>query len=69
MTTLYSQDGTVLIEVQGLERDGNELLIKGRAFGTMPLTARLSGPELRKGFKLLRPGLLWFLLTLVFRRG
>lgn len=69
MTTLYSPDGTALIEVQSLERSGNELLIKGKVFGTMPLTARLTGAELRKGFKLLRPGLLWFLLTLPFRRN
>jgi len=68
VTTLYSPDGTALIEVQALERSGSELLIKGKVFGTMPLTARLSGPELRKGFKLLRPGLWWFLLTLLFRR-
>ncbi len=68
MTTLYSPDGSQLIEVQSLERSGNELLIKGKVFGTMPLTARLSGAELRKGLKLLNPKLFWFLLTLLFRR-
>jgi hypothetical protein len=69
MTTLYSADGSALIEVQSLERRGNELLIKGKAFGAMPLTARLTPAELRKGFKLLSPSLVWFLLTLPFRRG
>ncbi|HEX5418711.1 MAG TPA: hypothetical protein VFY39_01800 [Gammaproteobacteria bacterium] len=69
MTTLYSTDGTALIEVQALERRGNELLIKGKVFGTMPLTAKLSGAELRKGMRLLSPKLVWFLVTLPFRRG
>lgn len=69
MTILYSTDGTALIEVQSLERRGNELLIKGKVFGAMPLTARLTGAELRKGFRLLNARLLWFLLTLPFRRG
>jgi hypothetical protein len=66
---LYSPDGTALIEVKSLERRGNELLIKGKVFGTMPLTARLTAAETRKGLKLLRPRLVWFLLTLAFRRG
>ncbi len=67
MTTLYSPDGSKLIELHSLERSGNELLIKGKVFGTMPLSARLSGTELRKGLKLLNPRLVWFLLTLLFR--
>ncbi|HEU4617245.1 MAG TPA: hypothetical protein VFV10_04355 [Gammaproteobacteria bacterium] len=66
---LYSPDGTALIEVKSLERSGNELLIKGKVFGTMPLTARLTAAETRKGLKLLRPSLVWFLLSLAFRRG
>jgi hypothetical protein len=66
---LYSPDGTALIEVDSLERSGNELIIKGKAFGAMPLTARLTAAETRKGLRLLRPSLLWFLLTLALRRS
>lgn len=66
---LYGADGTALIEVKALERSGNELLIKGKVFGTMPLTARLTAAETRKGLGLLNPRLVWFLLTLAFRRA
>ena len=55
MLTLYSTDNTKLMEVEKLERVGNELLIKGKVFGAMPMTAissamgmaPLSRPNLR----------------------
>jgi hypothetical protein len=60
-------DGTELIMVTALDRDGNKLVIKGKVFGTMPITARLSPAEARKGLKLLNFRLLVFLLTLPLR--
>jgi hypothetical protein len=69
MMTLYSIDNTPLMEVKAVERSGNDLLIKGKVFGTMPMTARLTPTEARKGLRLLSFGLVWFLLTLLFRRG
>ena len=60
-------DGTELIMVTALDRDGNKLVIKGKVFGTMPITARLSPAEARKGLKLLNFRLLVFLLTLLLR--
>ncbi|MGC1352468.1 MAG: hypothetical protein WA858_22240 [Xanthobacteraceae bacterium] len=60
-------DGTELIMVTALDRDGNKLVIKGKVFGTMPITARLSPAEARKGLKLLNFRLLLFLLTLLLR--
>jgi hypothetical protein len=53
--------------VTALDRDGNKLVIKGKVFGTMPITARLSPAEARKGLKLLNFRLLLFLLTLLLR--
>ncbi len=66
---LRSADGGELMEVSALERDGNQLIIRGKAFGAMPLDARLGPDAARAALKLLRPGLIWFLLTLPFRRG
>ena len=43
---LQSTDGSELMTVSALERDGNSLLIKGKVFGTMPMSARLR-PEAR----------------------
>ncbi|HEX6998968.1 MAG TPA: hypothetical protein VF322_12570 [Gammaproteobacteria bacterium] len=67
MMTLYSTDNTPLMQVSGLERRGNELLIKGKVFGTMPMTARLTPAEARKGLKLLNLKLVLFLLTFLLR--
>ena len=69
MMTLYSTDDSPLFEIKALERRGSDLLIKGKAFGTMPVTARLSPAETRKGLRLLGLRLIVFLLTLPFRRG
>jgi hypothetical protein len=65
---LKSTDGGELMEVAALERDGNQLVIRGKVFGAMPLDARLGPDAARAALKLLTPGLVWFLLTLPFRR-
>lgn len=66
---LYTNDKTELMDVAAIERDGSALLIKGKIFGTMPMTARLSPEQARRGFKLLNPRLALFLLTFLFRRS
>jgi len=67
MLTLYSPDNSKLMEVEALERKGNELLIRGKVFGAMPMTARLTPAEARKGLKLVNLKLAWFLLTFLVR--
>jgi hypothetical protein len=67
MMKFVGADGTELIMVTALDRDGNELVIKGKVFGAMPISARLSPAEARKGLKLLNFRLLLFLLTLLLR--
>jgi hypothetical protein len=67
MLTLYSPDNSKLMEIEALERSGNELLIKGKVFGAMPMTARLKPAEARKGFKLVNFKLALFLLTFLLR--
>ena len=67
MLTLYSPDNSKLMEVSALERSGNELLIKGKVFGAMPMTARLTPAEARKGLGLMTLKLAWFLLTFLLR--
>ncbi len=66
---LHSSDGSELLTVSALERDGNSLLIKGKVFGAMPMNARLNPKAARAALKLLSPRLILFLLTLPFRRG
>ncbi len=66
---LKNADGGELMTVSSLERDGDALLIKGKVFGAMPMTAKLDAESARAALKLLTPGLAWFLLTLPFRKG
>jgi hypothetical protein len=66
---LYTNDKTELMDVSAVERDGNALLIKGKIFGTMPMTARLNPEQARQGFKLLNARLFLFLLTFLFRKS
>jgi hypothetical protein len=67
MLTLYSADNSKLMEIDALERSGNELLIRGKVFGAMPMTARLTPSEARKGLRLINFKLAWFLLTFLLR--
>ena len=67
MITLYSADNSKLMEIERRERSGRDLLIRGKVFGAMPMTARLSPDEARKGLKLLNFKLAWFLLTFLLR--
>jgi hypothetical protein len=64
---IYSADKSELMQVTRIERDGDELVLKGKVFGTMPMSARLRPEEARAALKLLSPRLMLFLLTLPFR--
>ncbi len=66
---IYNSDGSELITISKIERKGNDLVLKGKAFGTMPMNARLRPEEARAFMKMLTPGLIFFLLTLPFRKG
>jgi hypothetical protein len=65
---IYGADNREMMNVTSLERDGSQLVIKGKIFGTVPLTAKLRPEEARAAFKLLDMRTALFLLTLIFRR-
>jgi hypothetical protein len=69
MMALRSSDNTILMEVEKIERSGNNLVVKGKVFGTMPMAAQLSPTEARNGLKMLNWRTLLFLMTLIFRKG
>ena len=69
MMVLRGSDNTVLMEVSRIERKGNDLVLKGKVFGTMPMAAQLSPAEARNGLKLLNWRTLLFVLTMLFRKG
>ncbi len=65
---LFSPDKSELMDVSAIERDGNDLVIKGKVFGAMPMTAKLRPEEARKALKLVNLKLALFILTLPFRK-
>ena len=66
--TLYGPANEELMTVSSIERDGDDLVIKGQAYGTMPITLLVRPDQARRLFKLLRISLLPFLMSFVFRR-
>ena len=66
---IYSADNSELMQINAIERDGDQLVIKGKVFGAMPMTAKLRPAEARAGLKMLNLKLILFLLTLPFRKG
>ena len=66
---IYGPDGKELMAITAIEREASTLIVRGKIFGTMPLTARLQPGELRKGLRLMSWRMLWFAFTLPFRRG
>ncbi len=65
---LYSADKSELMEVASIERDGDDLVIKGKVFGAMPMAARLRPAEAKKALKLVDLKTALFILTLPFRK-
>ncbi|HEY5411852.1 MAG TPA: hypothetical protein VIJ94_14110 [Caulobacteraceae bacterium] len=65
---LYSPDKSELMDVSAIERDGADLVIRGKVFAAMPMTARLRPAEARKALKLIDLKTALFILTLPFRK-
>ena len=58
-----------LMNVDSIGREGSELIIKGKSFGTMPMEARLDADAARAGLKMMTFSDMAFLATLPFRKG
>lgn len=67
---ILDNTGKELMSVANIAPDDrNFLVIRGKIFGTMPMTAKLSPEEARAALKLLDAKTVWFLLTLLFRKS
>jgi hypothetical protein len=66
---IFGADNKEMIAISAIERDGRELVLRGKIFGTMPMTARIRPEEVRSGLKLLNWRTALFLLSLAFRRA
>ena len=68
MMKIYGPDNNELMQITSLEAEDGKLVMKGKVFGSMPLTAKLTGTESRNALKLLNFKLVIFLLTFLFRK-
>nr|WP_314466876.1 hypothetical protein [uncultured Novosphingobium sp.] len=67
MRILDGQDKE-LMTVRRIERDGENLVIRGKIFGAMPMVAKVTPEEARAALKLLDARTILFIVSLLFRR-
>jgi phytoene dehydrogenase-like protein len=67
--SLYGPDNKELMTVSRIECEKGELVLKGKSFGTMPMTAKLRPEAARAALKMMGMRKLLFLATLPFRRA
>jgi hypothetical protein len=68
MRILDAQDKE-LMAVRRFAREGNDLVIRGKIFGAMPMVAKITPAEARAALKLLDLKTILFILSLLFRKG
>jgi phytoene dehydrogenase-like protein len=67
--TLYGPAQEDLMVIRSIERQGNALVFRGQAYGSMTLSAALQPDQARRLLRLLKWSLLPFLLSFLFRRS
>lgn len=65
---IYDANDQELMTVRELVREGDNLVIRGKIFGAMPMAARLRPSQARAALKLLDFKTVLFLLTILFRK-
>ena len=68
MRILDAQDKE-LMAVRRIERDGDNLVIRGKIFGAMPMVAKVTPEEARAALKLLDARTMLFIVSLLFRKA
>lgn len=65
---IYDANNAELMQVREIAREGNDVVVRGKIFGAMPMVAKVSPKEARAALKLLDFKTILFLLTLLFRK-
>ena len=65
---IFDANDQELMQVRKIERDGDNLIIRGKIFGAMPMAAKLKPSEARAALKMLDLKTMMFIVTLLFRR-
>ncbi len=64
---LLTSDNSELMEVCAFKTKGSNLVVVGTIMGAMPVEAILTPSELRKAFKILSLGIVFFIFRMFFR--
>jgi len=64
---LRNTDGSALMTIERLSKDGHNLLVEGVLMDSMPVRCVLTPSEARRALPLFRLSTLWLLLTILFR--
>ena len=65
---LFTVDKTDLMDVGSIKPHEQGIIIEGKIMGAMPMKAILRPEELRAGLRFVRPGLIWTLFKMLFRK-
>jgi len=65
---IFGSDNQELIAISAIERDGAELVLRGKILGTLPMSARIRREEARRGLRMLDWRTALFVLSLPWRR-
>ncbi len=65
---IYDANDQELMQVRKIERDGSNLVIRGKIFGAMPMAAKLKPEEARAALKMLDLKTILFIISLLFRK-
>ena len=65
---IYDANDQELMQVRKIERDGDNLVIRGKIFGAMPMAAKLKPSEARAALKMLDLKTILFIISLLFRK-
>jgi hypothetical protein len=65
---IYDASDQELMTVREIAREGDNLVIRGKIFGAMPMAAKLTPKEARAVLKLLDFKTMLFIVSMLFRR-
>ena len=66
---IFGPDNQELIAISAIDREGAELVLRGKILGTLPMSAHIRPEEARRGLRLLGWRTVMFLLSLPWRRA
>jgi hypothetical protein len=66
---IYDANDQELMTVREIAREGDNLVIRGKIFGAMPMAAKLTPKEARAALKLVNFRTILFIVSMLLRRS